>query len=258
MKKAILIGVSCLMILCSGCSALAEGVQNLGHSKNSQGDGFSLFGLQETTPATTPETTAATTAPVPETTAPPTTEATAPTTMPMETIPVVTRPPETTPQYDQSYGGYNSGSYLQKIYIGQSIYSGPGYGYSYVRGVEETNNYTIVDEAYDFDGRLWGKLKSGIGWVDLTDIRSGGYDYDFDYDFEYNDYYGTYYSVNYIAKIKDANCPIYSTPSYNGGYVGTVQEAGSYTIVQETCDEYGRLWGKLKSGLGWVCLSDYT
>ena len=247
MKKAILIGVSCLMILCSGCSALAEGVQNLGHSKNSQGDGFSLFGLQETTPATTPETTAATTAPVPETTAPPTTEATVPATVPTETIPYVTRPPETVPQTAQS------GSYLERITLGQSIYSGPGYSYSYVRGVEETNNYTIVDEAYDMEGRLWGKLKSGVGWVDLTDIRSGGYDYDY-----YNWGYGQYYSTNYIAKIKDANCPIYSTPSYNGAYVGTVEKAGSYTIVQETYDEYGRLWGKLKSGLGWVCLSDYT
>ena len=240
MKKLVLIGLSCLMILCSGCSMLTESVQDLGYNKKSEA---SSFAPKETTAETAP----ATTAPVPETTAPAVTEATVPVvTMPMETIPVVTRPPETVPQPTQSY----SSSYLQEIYYGQSIYSGPGYNYSYVRGVEETNNYTIVDEAYDTDGRLWGKLKSGVGWVDLTDIRSGGYDYNWGY--------GQYYSVNYITKIKDASCPIYSSPSYYGDYVGTVQKAGSYTIVQETYDEYGRLWGKLKSGLGWVCLSDYT
>lgn len=170
MKKVVLIGLSCLMVLCSGCSALAEGIQNLEHGKKNQGNSLSFFGQQETVAETVAETTPATTAPVPEPTAPPTTEATVPATMPAETIPVVTRPPETTPQPSQSYqGSYNSGSYLQKIYLGQAIYTGPGYNYSYVRGVEETNNYTIVDEAYDFDGRLWGKLKSGLGWVCLSD-----------------------------------------------------------------------------------------
>ena len=66
--------------------------------------------------------------------------------------------------------------YLQKIdRADQSIYDGPGYDFVFVATVRERGTYTIVEEVWDEEGNLWGRLKSGIGWVDLTQIRSAEY-----------------------------------------------------------------------------------
>ena len=35
--------------------------------------------------------------------------------------------------------------------------------------VEEAGTYTIVEEAQDRDGNTWGRLKSGAGWICLTE-----------------------------------------------------------------------------------------
>lgn len=66
--------------------------------------------------------------------------------------------------------------YLQQINrADQSIYAGPGYDYVFAGTVRERGTYTIVEESWDYEGNLWGKLKSGAGWVDLTEIRSEDY-----------------------------------------------------------------------------------
>lgn len=63
--------------------------------------------------------------------------------------------------------------YLQAIgRADQSIFDGPGYDYCFAGTVEIATVYTIVEEAWDPDGNLWGRLKSGAGWVDLTEIRA--------------------------------------------------------------------------------------
>lgn len=54
----------------------------------------------------------------------------------------------------------------------QSIFDGPGYDYSFVGTVELAGVYTIMEEVWDYEGNLWGRLKSGIGWIDLTDVRN--------------------------------------------------------------------------------------
>ena len=62
--------------------------------------------------------------------------------------------------------------YLQKVtFADQLIFSGPGYDYSYVGTVREAGTYTIVEEAWDAEDNLWGRLKSGAGWIDLTEVR---------------------------------------------------------------------------------------
>ncbi len=61
----------------------------------------------------------------------------------------------------------------------------------------------------------------------------------------------------YLLDILEATHPIYSEPSYSSDYVGTVQYAGYYTIVAEAWDNAGNVWGKLKSGAGWVDISMY-
>ena len=49
--------------------------------------------------------------------------------------------------------------------------------------------------------------------------------------------------------------PIFDQPTYDGCYVQCVGEDGVYTIVEEKTDEEGSLWGKLKSGIGWIDLT---
>ena len=59
--------------------------------------------------------------------------------------------------------------YLQRIPRDDfPIREGPGYDWLWAGTVKEQGTYTIVAEEQDAEGNLWGKLKSGAGWVDLT------------------------------------------------------------------------------------------
>lgn len=63
-------------------------------------------------------------------------------------------------------------AYLETVYLADlPIFSGPSYDDSYSGIVEEAGVYTIVEEAWDNEGNLWGRLKSGAGWINLTDSR---------------------------------------------------------------------------------------
>lgn len=80
--------------------------------------------------------------------------------------------PETEPVTEPSDETENDGSYRINIpNKDQPIYSGPGYQYTYVGDIGIAGIYTIVQETRDSDNNLWGKLKSGIGWVDLNEVR---------------------------------------------------------------------------------------
>ncbi len=106
-----------------------------------------------------------------ETTCPAATEAPAETTVPAET----TLPPET-PATEPTATESNTVPYLLRIdRADQSIFEGPGYDYVFAGTVREKGTYTIVEEQRDYEGNLWGRLKSGAGWVDLTEIRSEAY-----------------------------------------------------------------------------------
>lgn len=66
----------------------------------------------------------------------------------------------------------DNSSYLQKVpSADQSVFDGPGYDHRFVGTVEEAGTYTIVEEVKDDEGNLWGRLKSGAGWIDLTDVK---------------------------------------------------------------------------------------
>ena len=80
---------------------------------------------------------------------------------------VSTTAPTTTPDTPA-----DDGSYLVRIpWNGISIFSEPIYDAAIVQ-VIEPGTYTIVEETTDFEGNLWGKLKSGLGWLDLTQINA--------------------------------------------------------------------------------------
>lgn len=59
-------------------------------------------------------------------------------------------------------------NYTVSLLASDLIYKGPGYEHDYVQSVGVTGIYTIVQQQYDSEGNVWGKLKSGAGWVDIT------------------------------------------------------------------------------------------
>ena len=85
---------------------------------------------------------------------------------------VATTPEATTPEATDP-ADMEVGYIINIPLADQSIFSGPTYDSYFVGIVGVATNYTIVNEATDAEGNLWGELKSGRGWVDLTEIRSG-------------------------------------------------------------------------------------
>lgn len=59
-----------------------------------------------------------------------------------------------------------------------------------------------------------------------------------------------------MVRIDDPDTLIYAGPGFLSGAVELVGEAGVYTIVEEAVDTDGNVWGRLKSGAGWVCLTE--
>ena len=60
----------------------------------------------------------------------------------------------------------------------------------------------------------------------------------------------------YLLEIPFADQSVFDEPSYDGFFVQTVEQDGVYTIVRECMDGEGNVWGELKSGAGWVDLTD--
>lgn len=61
----------------------------------------------------------------------------------------------------------------------------------------------------------------------------------------------------YRIKIRAEVYNIHAQPSYDSP-IEQVIPIGTYTIVEEKVDAEGRTWGKLKSGVGWICVSDIS
>ncbi len=63
--------------------------------------------------------------------------------------------------------------------------------------------------------------------------------------------------VPYLFNAAENNYEIYKDPSYNSTYVNMLPK-GTFTIVAEEYDASNNLWGKLKSGVGWICVAENT
>ena len=58
----------------------------------------------------------------------------------------------------------------------------------------------------------------------------------------------------YLKSLPAEAC-IFKEPDPDSAYVQTIGENGTYTIMEEVRHENGDIWGRLKSGLGWVNIS---
>ena len=58
-------------------------------------------------------------------------------------------------------------SYTVSLTEGRAIHCGPGHDFEIAQTLDEDGVFTIVEEVWDEHGNLWGRLKSGAGWVFL-------------------------------------------------------------------------------------------
>lgn len=123
---------------------------------------LSLCACGEKTPAASPSP-----IPIPDKGTPPPVLPTPAPTLEPSPIPTPTPTPSPTPE------AAPDGSYIEILENpAQGIYEGPGYDYAKVGIVLKATGYTIMEEQSDEEGNIWGRLKSGIGWVDLTSARA--------------------------------------------------------------------------------------
>lgn len=121
-----------------------------------------------------------------------------------------------------------SAAYTLNLSAGYAVYADPGYYGDIAQTIAADGVFTIVEEQQDAYGNLWGKLKSGAGWVALS-------------------------REEYLQPLY-AGDEIYAGPGYDFAVVDGLTEDGTYTIVAQAWDGADNLWGKLKSGAGWVFL----
>lgn len=131
-----------------------------------------------------------------------------------------------------------------------------------VLAINEKGVYTIVAEQYNpYTNSNWGKLKSGVGWINLAYANKPAQGYPGDEYFEkqeedveveeevyeeFKPYVVTTYPPTYV----------YSGPGEEYDCVMTLEEQGAYTIVEEFYNfDTNTTWGKLKSGAGWIELN---
>ena len=96
----------------------------------------------------------------------PTYAATAPTLEPTYPVEEATEAPEM-PMPIEPEEPTQDPSYTITLHAAVQIFDAPSYDASYVRSVGEDGIYTIEEETVDPEGIRWGKLRSGLGWIDL-------------------------------------------------------------------------------------------
>ena len=154
-----------------------------------------------------------------------------------------TQPPTKKPTAPPPTEGFES--YLVWLNAGVRVHDKASASSAVTYIIETSTNYTIVDEATDSSGDLWGKLKSGIGWVNLShpDVEETTVAAEAPTAFE-----------SYLVWL-NAGDNVYAQPDGSSSVTYVIETSTNYTIVEEVYDGSGNLWGKLKSGVGWVKLS---
>lgn len=119
-----------------------------------------------------------------------------------------------------------------------NVRKGPGASYSVCGELGRGEAYTIVQTQNG-----WGKLKSGVGWINLSYTQRVS---------NTTTASSVVSSSSYLVKVTANNLNVRKGPGVSYGVSGTVKKGQVYTIV-----ETKNGWGKLKSGLGWISLG-YT
>lgn len=135
-----------------------------------------------------------------------------------------------------SFSAFCETPYLMKLSADTAIYLGPGENYGFNRYVGEDGVFTIAEERIGEDGFMWGKLKSGAGWVKLTYAFENAYGYP-----------ETPFTVKLPKWVS-----IFDNAGFDALYRKNIGKDGVYTIVETVFDDENNLWGRLKSGAGWV------
>ena len=76
-------------------------------------------------------------------------------------------------EYDENFEDDNDFTkFTLRLYKGLPYYQSPDYDSKINGKITSTALYTIVDEAYDDNNERWGKLLSGVGWVNISENLS--------------------------------------------------------------------------------------
>lgn len=108
--------------------------------------------------------------------------------------------------------------------------------------------------------KSWSDAKSQIGAYKVLDNAKKKVDANAGYkvfDASGNIVYPAAANTSYKIQIDIANLNIRKGPGTNYDKTGQFTSKGIFTIVQESKGEGATLWGKLKSGAGWISL-DFT
>lgn len=116
-----------------------------------------------------------------------------------------------------------------------NIRKGPSVSYSVVGEIGKGEAYTIVATQNG-----WGKLKSGVGWINLS------------YTQRVSNAPAATPSSTYMVKVTAYSLNVRKGPGVSYAVATSVKKGDVFTIV-----ETKNGWGKLKSGAGWVSLT-YT
>jgi hypothetical protein len=143
-----------------------------------------------------------------------------------------------------------------------AVYSAPGYHYEQMGYITDRGTYTIIAEELENLGggkaTVWGKLSTS-GWINLEDAMVEEETEVLTEETEEATEGTKAPFKSYIIKLVNPLVEIYAGPGYQNQIRGEIKDKGSYTIVEESVQTFtgGRsvTWGKLKSGMGWVDLT---
>ena len=119
-----------------------------------------------------------------------------------------------------------------------NVRKGPGVTYSVVGELGRGEAYTIVQTQNG-----WGKLKSGVGWINLSYTQKVS---------NSTTASATVPTSSYLVKVTAYSLNVRKGPGVSYDISTTVKKGDVFTIT-----ETKNGWGKLKSGAGWISLG-YT
>ena len=140
------------------------------------------------------------------------------------------------PETGGNGASYKTGQY--KVNVELNIRKGPGTNYDIAGKITDSGVYTIVE----IQNGSWGCLKSGAGWINVGTA----------YCTYQNEASGDDPSGEAAYRVDSENLNMRKGPGTSYDKAGFCPK-GTYTIV-ETKQADGYMWGRLKSGAGWIAL----